>query len=131
MWAVSCYVCGVNHNTLHLILKAMKKSIIYTAIAIAFITLSAFTIQQTLKKGYAEVDQQKGFYIFVDSKPLMEYEFLGEVKAAGMHWSTPQYTEIRNELIDRCSKDYPRADGIIIYFITGQRDRAEAIKFKD
>ena len=108
----------------------MKKSILLPAIAIAFIVFSAFTIQQTLKKNYAEVDQQKGFYIFVDSKPLMEYEYLGEVKGPGVSFGSGQYSEVRNKLIDRCSKDYPKADGIILHFITGQRDRAEAIRFK-
>lgn len=131
MWHVLSYVCGVNHNTLHLTLKTMRKHIIYSAITIAFITLSAFTVQHALKKGYAEVEQEKGIYIFVNSKPLMEYEFLGEIKSNTGGFGSTQYTEVRNRLVDKCAKEYPRADGMILHFRSGKADVAEAIRFKE
>ena len=108
----------------------MKKGIIYAAIAIAFVSLSAFSVQQSLKKSYAEVNQQKGVYIFVDSKPLNDFEFLGEVQNKRPWGGSSQYTEVKNDLVDRCVKEYPKADGVILHFITGQRDRAEAIRFR-
>ena len=109
----------------------MKKSLIYASIAIAFMLLSGFAVQQSLKKSYAEVDQQKGVYIFVDSKPLADYEFMGEIKSGTGGFGGSQYSEVRNRLVDKCLKEYPKADGIILHFITGQKDRAEAIRFKD
>jgi len=108
----------------------MKKGIIYAAIAIAFVSLSAFSVQQSLKKSYAEVNQQKGFYIFVDSKPLTEFEYLGEVTASTGGFGSSQYTDVKNRLIDKCAKEYPKADAIILHFITGSKDRAEAIRFR-
>ena len=109
----------------------MRKTVIYAIIGIGFIMFSGFIIVENFKNSYAEVNQLKGYYIFVDSRPLHEYEYLGEVKGPGVGFGSGQYSEVRNKMIDRLAKEYPKADGIILHFQTGAKDRAEAIKFKD
>ncbi|MCA4899518.1 MAG: hypothetical protein ACK514_10920 [Bacteroidota bacterium] len=91
--------------------------------------LSMTTIQET-KKSHAEVDQYQGIYVFTDSKPLKEYEYLGTVKLT-LGLGSGQYQNVRNVLIKRAKKDYPQADGLIMNFKDGGTDRADAIKFKD
>jgi hypothetical protein len=84
-----------------------------------------------VKKSSADVNQVEGYYIFTDSKPVLEYEYLGTVKFnGGLGFSSEQYTDVRNKLIKRAKKEFPRADGIIFYFATGSADRADLIKFK-
>lgn len=80
------------------------------------------------KKQTAEVEQLQGVYIFTNSKPVLEYDFLGSIKV-GVAMSA-DYQTIRNKLMKKARKDYPRADGLIFYFNKGQADRCDAIKFK-
>lgn len=81
-----------------------------------------------VKKSTAEVSQVQGLYIFTDSTPVSEYEYLGTVNASiGM---SGQYTDVKNSLIKKTKKEYADADGIIIYLVTGSTDKADVIKFK-
>ncbi|MEI8201459.1 MAG: hypothetical protein WCH34_00490 [Bacteroidota bacterium] len=109
----------------------MKKIILGSFIGICFTTLVAFTIANyEPKKCTGEVQQLEGYYIFVDSRPVMEYEYLGTVKGAVISFGGGQYTTIRNKLIKRAKKDYPRADALIFTFIDGGIDKVDVIKFK-
>ena len=56
-------------------------------------------------KSNAAVDQIQGVYVFIQSKPTSEYEYLGSVK-----------------------KEYPQADGVI--FTSVNMDQVDAVKFK-
>ncbi len=108
----------------------MKKIILGSIIGVFMTTIFAFTATNyDPKKSTAEVDQFEGLYVFVDSKPVKEYEYLGTVTASITLGDT-QYTGCRDRMIKKCKKDYPQADGIIITFKSGGTDKADAIKFK-
>jgi len=108
----------------------MKKIILGSLIGVCMTTILAFTVANyDPKKSTAEVEQYEGLYVFVDSKPVKEYDYLGTVKAS-MTLGDTQYTGCRDRMIKKCKKDYPQADGIIITFKSGGADKADAIKFK-
>ena len=91
--------------------------------------LVAFTfINYEPKKATAEVEQMQGLYIFTDSKPVLEYEYLGTVKAAIS--MDGQYQGVRDKLIKKAKKDFPTADGLMMQFKSGGTDKCDAIKFK-
>ncbi len=71
----------------------------------------------------AQVNQQEGIYIFVDSKPVGKYQYLGTVKTN----CARQYQGIKNKLIKQAKKQYPKANGIILNFATGGIDKADVI----
>lgn len=104
----------------------MKKIITLIA-AFVVLTTTAFVVQTTTNKSSAIAEQREGFYIFMFSKPAMEYEHLGTVKKTGLVWSgKPE--EMFNILLRRAKKDYPKADAII--FTNVDMDKADCIKFK-
>lgn len=107
------------------------KTIILTLALIAFVTISAFKIVG--EKDKAIVNKIEGYYIFTDCKPASDYEYLGEVHTSGFMSlrSSSQYTDVRNVLIKKAKKEYPRADGLIFTFVTGSADRCEAIMIKE
>lgn len=85
-------------------------------------------------KNLADVNKIKGFYVFVDSKPVSEYESLGEVKVDEKDAEvkrSPQYQIIRDNLIKNARAANYTADGLILTFVNGGVDKAEIIKFKD
>ncbi|MBR9859803.1 hypothetical protein GYB22_03460 [bacterium] len=104
----------------------MKKSI-FLIITFLFI-LSAFKTDQEVKPNVAEVDQIHGCYVFIDSKPMKEYEYLGTVKKI-MTWGTGQYQDVRDALLKKAKKEYPDANGMIFHFHDGGADEVDAIKF--
>ncbi len=106
--------------------------ILIGASLVMFITcLVSFTVQNyTLKKSTGEVNQLQGLYIYVDSKPVLEYEYLGTVKGSGMSMGSGQYTDVRDNLIKRAKKEYPNGEAVIFSFIDGGTDRCDVIRFK-
>ena len=110
----------------------MKKIILGTLLGISLSGLFAFTvINYEPKKSTGEVNKVEGLYIFVDSKPVREFEKLGTVESIGrVGIGESQYIGVRDRLIEKAKKDYPQADAIIIAFNTLSSDRADAIKFK-
>lgn len=109
----------------------MKKTLLFAAVA-AFLSLSAFTVKTAydLKKSTAEVDQVEGVYIFTDSRPASEYEYVGTVQTGAISMGDSQYIGVRDRLIKKAKKDFPNADGLIFEFRSGKRDKVDAIKFK-
>jgi hypothetical protein len=107
--------------------EGMKKIIFATVL---FIAVGFSTNHYTSDKATATVNQVQGVYIFIDSKPVAEYTYLGTVDTKGIATDNPQYTIIRDKLIGRIKKDWPAADGVIFSFNAGGRDHADAIKFK-
>ena len=105
-------------------------------LAACILTCVGFTIKDTAEqftptdKAAATVNQVQGVYLFIDSKPVAAYEYLGTVDTKGITTSNPQYIVIRDKLIKRIKKDWPAADGVIFSFNAGGRDHADAIKFK-
>jgi hypothetical protein len=100
----------------------MKKVILI--IFVIAIAICSFTYVN--EKGNAIVEQQKGVYIFICSKPANEFEYLGSVsKSFGL---TGQPKEMLNSILKKVKKDYPQANGVI--FTSIQMDKADAILIK-
>lgn len=107
----------------------MKKRILKITLGVCALALVGFTTSNYVtKKSTAEVEQMEGVYLFVDSKPVTEYEYLGTVKIS-FAWDS-QYTGVRDKLIKKGKKDFPNADGFILQFKSGGQDKCDAIKFK-
>lgn len=105
------------------------KSLSLSLFAIGAISLATITITDN-DKAKAEVNQLQGVYVFTDSKPIKEYDYLGTVKNT-FTMGSGQYQPLRDKLIKKLKKDFPTADGAIFYFNNGSTDRCDAIKFKD
>lgn len=107
----------------------MKKTILGVLIGFTITATLGFTyMTYEPSKASAEVEQMQGLYIFTDSKPILEYDYLGTVKATiGMD---SQYQGVRDKLIGKARKDFPNADALIMQFKSGGSDRCDAIKFK-
>jgi hypothetical protein len=101
------------------------KNRIFAVIAIMTIaTLSYSLIQQP--KNLAEVEQIQGLYIFTDSKPVTEYEYLGTIKTGAVVMSS-KHKDVMSILLKKAKKEYPTGEAIILssdYF------EADVIKFK-
>ena len=91
--------------------------------------LIAMNTLEDIKKSNADVNQYEGVYVFTDSKPQKDYEYLGTVKIS-LGLGSGQYQNVRNSLIKKAKKEDPQADGLIMNFKDMGTDRADAIKFK-
>lgn len=74
----------------------------------------------------ARVQRIRGTYIFCDCEPINNYEYLGDLK--GKFTFNPQYTVLRDDILRKCLKKYKDANGVILHFVLGGKDTAEAIK---
>lgn len=85
-------------------------------------------------KSSAEASQIGGCYIFVDSRPLTPYDFLGTVeltpKDLRKNPGSGQYQYVRDLIIKKAKEKFPLTDGLIFNFHDGGIDKADAIKFK-
>jgi hypothetical protein len=84
----------------------------------------------------AVVNKIQGFYIFIDSQPLGEYEVIGEVTSSGhndrdISNSGGQYQPVRDHLIRTARQTNYQADGLILTLVNGGTDKAVIIKFKE
>jgi hypothetical protein len=103
----------------------MKKIKFITIILALGFILTSFI--GSSEKNKSIVDQKEGLYIFILSKPVAEYEYLGSVKKI-LAWSGKP-DEMLNSMIRKVKKDYPKADGIV--FTSIDMDKADAIQFKN
>lgn len=107
----------------------MKKSSFTLIIFIALIS-----INMKAQSNLAEVNKINGFYIFVDSKPITDYDVVGEVKVdetdKEVIRSHGQYPDVRDNIIRNARMVNYGADGLIFTFINGGTDKALIIKFK-
>jgi hypothetical protein len=109
----------------------MTKTILGVLIGLTLTTILAFNrANYEPKKSTAEVNSIEGLLIFIDSKPVLEYDYLGTVKSNTGGLGNPQYEGVRNRLIKNAKKEYPNADAIILQLNYGQTDKADVIKFK-
>lgn len=86
--------------------------------------------ENATNKNHAKANQYQGLYIFVDSEPLDETEYIGTIKSR-MSLSGDQYVSVRDKLIRKCKSDHKDAKGLIIKFVSGGTDTGDAIKFKN
>lgn len=105
----------------------MKKLLLFLSIII----LSSFAtrLYYDVRQSTAEVNQEQGVYIFVDSKPVKKYEYLGTVKVS-IAWDN-DYTTLKNVLVKKLKKEYPQANGAIIMEIGGNVPKADAILIEE
>lgn len=111
----------------------MKKYVIYPYIlGISTVILLSFKSYEEYqaRNSTAEVNQEQGLYIFTDSKPVKEYEYLGTVKLEISLINSGQYDGVKSTLIRKGKRDYPQANGIILNLVEGGTDRGDLIKFK-
>ena len=95
--------------------RRMNNLFIGFIVGILLPLLYAFTVANYIpKNSTAEVEQTQGCYIFVDCKPVMEYEYLGTVKVSMSLLGSGQYQDVRDKLIKKAKKDYPQADGLLL-----------------
>lgn len=103
---------------------SMKKLILGIIIGISCTALIGAGIENyVVSKKTAEVDFKSGLYIFTDSKPVMDYEYLGTISV--MTWQG-YYNQAIPLLLKKAKEKYPSADAII-YVDT---EKADVIKFK-
>jgi hypothetical protein len=79
-------------------------------------------------KNQAKVMQYQGCYIFTDSEPLNEANYIGSVTA---NLFSSQYTSVRDHFIKKSKKKFPDGKGLIIKLVSGSTDSADAIKFNN
>ena len=111
----------------------MKKILLGVFIGLSLTLTVAFKVAYNeVKKNKAEVNQIEGVFIFVDSKPVADYEYLGTVKGSALgSLGSSQYQPIRDRLLKKLKIDYPQADGAIFSLNNDSRDHVDAIKFKE
>ena len=78
-------------------------------------------------KKQAEVNQSNGIYIFVQSRPVQDYDVLGTVEKKGVVVSG-RPREMFKTIIRRAKRDYPECEGVI--FDNLQLNHASCIKFR-
>lgn len=93
--------------------------------------LAGLAFKSTVDVSIAKVERIQGLYVFTDSKPVTEYDYLGTVTIKGVGLKSPQYTVVRDALLKKLHEDYPQADGAIFYLVTGGIDKVDAIKFNN
>lgn len=100
------------------------KRILYIVSIIILCSFANFPSDRNI----AKVNQVSGVYLFVDSEPVSEYEYLGSTKCK-IAFSV-QYQSVRDKLIKKVKKQYPKANGVIFHFHDGGTDLADAIYIK-
>lgn len=105
----------------------MKKNMIYFVAGILSLSLLSFKVaEQMADKDNAKVEQIKGVYVFIHSKPIREYEYLGSLQPKVVPSSNAK--PIINHMITKGTEKYPQADGII--FTDDELGKVDMIKFK-
>lgn len=99
-------------------------------IMVGLLGFNTIKFNYEVRKNTAEVNKIEGLYIFTDSEPVSDYEYLGTVKTNIFQTSNSQYEGVREGLIKQVKKKYPNANGALLYLNYGQSDKADAIKLK-
>ena len=95
---------------------------------IAVLGLTSAVSKFVTTKGTATVNQVQGMYIYIQSKPAQEYDYLGNVSSAGVVKSYKEDDMIEH-MIKRAKDKYSTADALI--FISGENlCKVDAIKLK-
>jgi hypothetical protein len=105
--------------------RIMKKVLLGFGIAMCF----SFVYKQyyEVNNSTAEVAKEQGLYIFTDSKPVNDYEYLGTVKIGV---SSPNYSNVKKSIINKVKKKHPTANGILMN-VEGNNGIGDAIFFEE
>lgn len=106
----------------------MKKVFMISVLIASAFLANAQTPEQP-KKGYAEVNQYSGIYVFYMCKPLREYEFIATMKKVVVA-ETTQEALIKYAALAK--KEHPDCEGIIMNKLDNgfSKDVFDVIKFK-
>ena len=105
----------------------MKKASIF--IGLSLVIASVFAFKPSINNT-PTVNQEQGVYLFVESTPQGEYQYLGDVKQ-GVSWSgSGQFGDVKKKLLSKCKKDFPQANGLIFHLVDGGVDHADAVILK-
>lgn len=78
---------------------------------LVIVTFSAFKTIYDLRKNSAEVDQVQGVYIFSNSKPVSEFEYLGKVKGPAV--ASSEFGDMVQYMSKRAKEQFPNCNAII------------------
>lgn len=98
----------------------MKKTLFGLLLGMSVMGLLAMQSIYNPKANTAEVDQEQGMYIFIRSKPVNDYKFLGKIKMSFITSSKP--SENLASALKRAAKQFPEANGVIV-----QSDNYESV----
>ena len=106
----------------------MKKTQINVfAVLLIIITIGA-AFKLVADNSMATVEQTEGIYVFMLSKPVGKYEYMGTVEKKGIVMSgKPE--EMLNIMIKKAKKEYPQCQAIV--FTKVDMYKADCIKFKE
>jgi hypothetical protein len=103
----------------------MKKSI-QSILIIGALTVMGFKTIYEAKKSTAEVEQMQGLYVFIHSKPVGDYEYIGSLTPTFVPSANAK--PIINHMIKKGKEKYPEATGII--FTDDQLGKVDLIILK-
>lgn len=102
----------------------MKKAIV---ILILMASIGSISWKLIADKSAARAEMYQGYYIYLFSKPVSQYEYLGTVKS-GSTWSG-KFDQYLEQVIKKAKKDFPNADALV--FNGTEVWQCDAIKFKE
>jgi hypothetical protein len=106
----------------------MKKLLLGTILGVGLTASIAFTAAHyDAKNSTAEVESMNNVLLFVSSKPVQQYDYLGTVEISGVVLSK-EYEAIVPKIVEKALKKYPNAQGLV--FKEGKVYKADVIKFK-
>lgn len=103
----------------------MKK----TLFLMLLLPVSALAGYYLAELNQATVNQEQGLYLFIESTPAGDYEYLGTVKNT-VTFGSGQFADVKKILIKKAKKEYPEANGLILHFVNGGTDYADAVILK-
>ena len=83
----------------------------FCGVIVLMLVSATMGIAQTKDKALARVNKDNGVYVFTDCEPVSKYEILDRTKVH-ISWSG-QYNEVRDKLVKKTLKDYPKCEAIV------------------
>lgn len=100
-------------------------------LSVILTTISATVYVTKNDNNLAEVYRMQGLYVFTDSKPVQDYTHIGTSKLTQWAVTSGQYEAVRDILIKKTLKQFPKADAVVLHLYDGGVNRADAIIFKE
>ncbi len=85
--------------------------------------------ENTVKNSHSKVNQFQGVYIFADSEPMHETEYISTVTDPGKS-NNFQYHALKEKLINICRKEQTNAKALVLKLVYGGTDSGDIIRFK-
>lgn len=85
--------------------------------------------ENSVTNSHLKVNQYQGFYIFVDSEPKGETEYISSVVGRGKSNSL-QYHAIKERLLNICRKEQPNSKLLVLKLVYGGIDSGDIVRVK-